>query len=358
MLDDLFDRLREWFSGLFPGKHDEPYDENAVIRRRPKRGVRMRTSVRSRYDSDSVYRRKRRRHRRRSLPPIAYTLIRILLFCVFLYCAVSLLRYGYDFIQSKLASRSLREAYYAQEQYTPEPTPTLPPEATPLPAGTPALYLRRMSYPGNPFVRVRSRFDQLQRANSDIVGWLTIEDLLDEAVVKRDNEYYLRRDYRGYHNTNGAIFMEETTDLSSRPYMIALYGHNMKTGAMFGCLRNFEDVTFLRANPFITFDSLYEDGRYVIFAVGTYGVNNSVGRYLSFGQLASDEIAARETAINALLRYSIYNAAVDIDPDDQILLLVTCVDDDTERRIVAARRLRDGETEEDAMRAVSAFRKK
>ncbi|MCR5565615.1 MAG: hypothetical protein K6F61_02090 [Clostridiales bacterium] len=36
---------------------------------------------------------------------------------------------------------------------------------------------------------------------------------------------------------------------------------------------------------------------------------------------------------------------VDVRIDDQILLLVTCVDKDTDRRIVAARRIRDGEEE-------------
>ena len=35
----------------------------------------------------------------------------------------------------------------------------------------------------------------------------------------------------------------------------------------------------------------------------------------------------------------------DVRIDDQILLLVTCVDKDTDRRIVAARRIRDGEEE-------------
>ena len=35
------------------------------------------------------------------------------------------------------------------------------------------------------------------------------------------------------------------------------------------------------------------------------------------------------------------------DADDQVLLLVTCVGDDTERRVIAARRLRAHETEAD-----------
>ena len=39
------------------------------------------------------------------------------------------------------------------------------------------------------------------------------------------------------------------------------------------------------------------------------------------------------------------SSALDVQADDQILLLVTCLDGDTERLVVAARRLREGETE-------------
>ena len=49
--------------------------------------------------------------------------------------------------------------------------------------------------------------------------------------------------------------------------------------------------------------------------------------------------------IDALCRLSKHTCTVDVTAEDQILLLVTCVGDDTDRRVVAARRVRDGETE-------------
>ena len=169
--------------------------------------------------------------------------------------------------------------------------------------------------------------------------------MIDEAVVQRDNEYYLDRDYRGYHNVNGAIFLDETCDLDTRPYTLLLYGHNMKTGAMFGSLRNYENLTFYRNNPFITFDTAYEDGRYVIFAVATVSTTSGSWLYVDFTRLSSPVIADRTNAISALLSRSIYRTQVDVAADDQLLLLVTCVDDDMERRVVAARRIREDEDE-------------
>ena len=199
---------------------------------------------------------------------------------------------------------------------------------------------------------------ELQAINPDVCGWLTIDEMIDEAVVQRDNAYYLNRDYRGYHNVNGAIFLEETCDLSTRPYTLMLYGHNMKTGAMFGSLRNYENMTYYRNNPFITFDTAYEDGRYVIFAVSTVSLDRLDDRYVDFAKLNADWIDQRSEALDALMSCSLYRTAPDVTPQDQLLLLITCVDDDEERRVVAARRLRPDETEESLAKAIEATTKR
>lgn len=296
---------------------------------------------------------------------IAYSAAICALLCVFVYCAWQLGAYGVEYLQSRAASDALRDAYYEELTETvpatatptatpsPTPTPTPQPGATPAPTPTPMRELPRVKYPGNEFGLARSNFIKMRRQSPDIVGWLTIEDMIDEAVVQRDNEYYLTRDHRGYHNKNGAIFMDETVDLSTRPYTIILYGHNMKTGLMFGGLRNYENISFYRANPFITFNSAQEDGRYVIFAVATIGVKSSNWKFVNLWQLSSTTIATRKTAIEQLRTRSLYRSGIEVREDDQLLLLVTCVENDDERRVVAARRIRDGEKEADLQKLVN-----
>ena len=128
--------------------------------------------------------------------------------------------------------------------------PTRVPQATAVPAITPIPQntdlLPVVYYPGNASARVRDRFSSLQRQNKDIIGWVRIDELLDEPVVQRDNTFYLTRDYRGYHNVNGAIFLDENCGLKTRPYTLTIYGHNMKTGAMFGGLRNYENINYYK----------------------------------------------------------------------------------------------------------------
>lgn len=310
---------------------------------------------------------------------IVYLLITVLLAGVFLFSAGNLVNYGMEYAASLKRSEELRRTYNEEKEQeristptptpAPESTPTLDPtfvpvfmtppaSATPLPTATPVERLSPMAYPGNPYTIMSSRFSRIRKQNQDIIGWITIEDMVDEAVVQRDNQYYLARDYKGYHNKNGAIFLDESTNLRTRPYTLMLYGHNMKSGLMFGGLRNYENLTYYRNNPFITFDTIYEDGRYVIFAACTISTNVKNWRYVNWSHMNSSSVALRQQAIDSLFRFSVYGKYIDVRPDDQILLLVTCVEAEEDRRVIAARRIREDETEEELLKIVQKTRKK
>ena len=65
------------------------------------------------------------------------------------------------------------------------------------------------------------------------------------------------------------------------------------------------------------------------------------------GKLISSNIEKRNEVLAMLSEASVIHTGVTARADDQVLLLVTCVGEDTERRAIAARRLREGETEAD-----------
>ena len=282
--------------------------------------------------------------------------------------AWKLIGYLSDYRRSLQISAELRQIYEEANEppVTEAPfvvvaaaeTPVVTEAPVPTPAATadPLATMAPQAYPANPYRVISDRFVKLRRQNSDIIGWLSADDLLSEAVVQRDNTYYLRRDYRGYHNTNGAIFLDEDCSLSTRPYTLILYGHNMKTGAMFGALRNYENLSFYRSNPFITFDTMYEEGRYVIFSVAEVSLNVGARNYSGFYRLQTCTNMERDAIIAGLCELSKHTCTIDVNRDDQLLLLVTCVGDDTDRRIVAARRVRDGESEAELLHQVQSSR--
>ena len=204
--------------------------------------------------------------------------------------------------------------------------------------------LPAVSYPDNPGLQVSSRFIQLRKKSGYIIGWLSMNGV-DEAVVLKDNTFFLNHDAMGKKNSNGAIFIDEDTNLLTRPYTVILYGHNMKSGNMFGKLRKYRDSGYLYENLIISFDSLYEEGKYAVFAVMDFSTLPEKSGWFNLWSLASNDKAEREEAIQMLEMRSIHGSVLDVSPDEQLLLLLTCEGDEDERLMVAARRLRDGETE-------------
>ena len=131
------------------------------------------------------------------------------------------------------------------------------------------------------------------------------------------------------------------TRLLTRPYTIMLYGHNMKSGMMFGNLRKYEDPVYCRKHRTLRFDTLYEEGQYEIFAVVTISVTPGKARYLDLWALRSSDRETRKNALASLKRANSYVSTAEVSEEDQILLLITCVGDDDERLVVAAVRMKD-----------------
>ena len=250
---------------------------------------------------------------------------------------------------AELRKAAATEAVTAAPTVTDEPAGTpepLPDTAVPVPAETavpedaPAVSatLPDVEYPNG--YNLVSRIQELRKKSEYIIGWITMDDL-DEPVVLKDNEFFLNHDAAGKRNSNGAIFMEEGTRLLTRPYTIMLYGHNMKSGMMFGNLRKYTDPTYCRKHRSFRFDTLYEEGQYEIFAVVTISVTPGKARYLDLWALRSPDRETRKDALASLKRANSYVSTAEVSEEDQILLLVTCVGDDDERLVVAAVRTKE-----------------
>ena len=278
--------------------------------------------------------------------------------CLILYGAAKLVQYISDLNASRNTARELRQIYDQEEpetvDQTPEATalPSVPPVAVPekpLPTEAPEPEenedtLEPVAYPDNPDLKISERFRKLRKKGQYIIGWLSF-DQVDEPVVQKDNTTFLTHDATGKKNSNGAIFLDAGISLETQPYTVILYGHNMKSGNMFGRLKKYKESTYFYKHRIIAFDTMYEDGRYAVFAVMEMDTTPGVTRWYDIWSLDADNYAVREKAIRKLESLSFIKSALDVQADDQILLLVTCLDGDTERLVVAARRLRAGETE-------------
>lgn len=286
--------------------------------------------------------------------PMSKWRIAVLILCaaVATLSCLMLISYFSDLARENRMNDELRELYHDGENpwvtstpITPEPTATVTPVPTAAPAPTEVIpqMLPRIQYPGQgAFLMPTEKFLKLKQKNTDITGWLTVDEVVDNAVVQRDNEYYLTRDYLNKKNVNGAIFLDESISLQTRPYTLMMFGHNMKTGAMFGKLLKYKECTWYRKHAYASFETQYEEGEYIIFSAGKIQAVPGPN-YVNLYALMTDLPESRESVIRQLQNCSFFHTGIDVRPEDQLLLLVTCDGDKEERFVVAARRLREGE---------------
>ncbi len=131
-----------------------------------------------------------------------------------------------------------------------EPPETVPPETTP-PETSPPVTEPKVETQPKPVVTtppppkepqsLSIDFAALQKKNPDIYAWIDIPGTrISYPVLQRvgDDTYYHRRNDRGGYDINGCLYTEST--YNGRDFndpVTVIYGHNMRSGVMFGTLR-------------------------------------------------------------------------------------------------------------------------
>lgn len=202
----------------------------------------------------------------------------------------------------------------------------------------------------------------LLETNEDVVGWITIETLvgadgspyIDYPVVKGDdNDYYLNTDIKGNPNySGGTIFMDYASSIvpGERTDNITIFGHNMMAGTFFGRLDEYKSgVDFLKANPVITFNTIYStsEEKYIILYCSMFNIyenqdNGNVFNYIGYRNFNSNRPFA--TWKEEMSKRSWYSSGIDVNEDDKFITLSTCSSDINDMRwVIVARKLRPGE---------------
>ena len=161
-------------------------------------------------------------------------------------------------------------------------------------------------------------FGLLQQLNGDIKAWLQGSNTgINYPVVQgTDNDFYLTHLADGTVNDNGSLFF----DYRKQPFsddMTMIYGHHMKSGAMFGRLERYGTQRFYEENPVMRLYTPQATYRVELFA-GIYTTGDETFP-LNFG----DE-QKFNGYIKALMKKSTVRAPVTVSYGDRILCLYTC----------------------------------
>ena len=120
----------------------------------------------------------------------------------------------------------------------------------------------------------------------------------------------------------------------------------MINGSMFGTLKKFKSLDFYKANPTIEFSTLYKKSTYKIYAIFVLNASkaddNGYIYNISRNNFLNDDDF--NSWVNEAYERSIINTGVDVELGDNIITLVTCVNDfDDARLVIMARETREDE---------------
>lgn len=201
----------------------------------------------------------------------------------------------------------------SSEAPTPEPVPASSEAPTPEPTLPPV---------ANPY---RDSF----LANEDMAAWLQIPGtVIDYPVMwtPEDEQYYLYRDFDKTDNKNGCLILDTDSCLDPLTTNLIIHGHNMKSGAMFGTLTDYEDEGFWQEHKNIVLYTEACQRNYEVIAVfrsQVYKKTDEVFKFYKFFQAdTQEEFDDFYQNIKAL---SLYDTGVTAQFGDHFLTLSTCV---------------------------------
>ena len=173
-----------------------------------------------------------------------------------------------------------------------------------------------------------SKFSALYEENSDFAGWLSIEGTkINYPVMVRedDNNYYLDKNFSRQEDKNGLLILDYRSDLLAGGNNIIIYGHNMRTGVMFGTLDKYKSREFCMEHQTIRFDSLYEEGTYRVVAAMLSAVayeDEEVFRYYDAIDVSTQE--SFEEFRQNIESNALYTTDESLTYGDTCLILSTC----------------------------------
>lgn len=182
-------------------------------------------------------------------------------------------------------------------------------------------------------------FNKLKEKNPDTRAYIKVSNTnIDYVVVQsNNNNYYLNHNFNKEYNIAGWVFMDYRNKLDGTDKNIIIYGHNTKDNSMFDTLKNVLTSKWQTNKDNLIITLVTEENTYKYQVFSTYEIKpenyyittnfKSTGGYIYF--------------LNELISRSNYNYKVELDENDKILTLSSCLGEGQTRVVLHAKLLKD-----------------
>lgn len=187
------------------------------------------------------------------------------------------------------------------------------------------------------------------KENEDMAGWLVVPGTnIDYPIMwtPDDENFYLYRDFEKKDNNNGCLILDTDSCLNPLTTNLIIHGHNMKSGAMFGNLTDYEDEDYYKEHKEIILYTKECQRNYEILAVfrsQVYKKSQDVFKFYKFFEANTEEEFA--DFYDNIKELSLYDTGVTAEFGDHFITLSTCVYHVTNGRfVVVAKEVDQGDT--------------
>ena len=171
----------------------------------------------------------------------------------------------------------------------------------------------------SPFLQID--FEGLMAQNPDVVAWIQIPalDISYPVVQGKDNDYYLHHMFNRESNKNGSIFIDYHNKPDFTDSNTIIYGHNMRDGSMFGTIGKYLDKKLYDQYPCFY---IYVPGYVMEYQIISCYAGKTRSEAYTYRFPTTDDF---KEFISLIRSYAEYSTKTEVDLDDKIVTLSTCV---------------------------------
>lgn len=285
----------------------------------------------------------------------------IALICIAVICLLLALVIAVMYYREDSASEDVLEEYRAEADASEDVTPpatTAVPEATTPPVESTDVSLATAAPEATSTPQpteeptpapVPNPYEESFLANPDMAGWLLVPGTnIDYPIMwtPEDENYYLYRAFDKSDNVNGSLILDTDSCLEPLTTNLIIHGHNMKSGAMFGNLTDYESKEYYEEHKQIILYTEECQRNYEIVAVfrsQVYKKSDDVFKFYKFFQADTQE--EFDDFYNNIKSLSAYDTGVTAEFGDRFITLSTCVYHVKNGRfVVVAKEVEPGDT--------------
>ena len=178
--------------------------------------------------------------------------------------------------------------------------------------------------------------ENIAKINSDVVGWIKIENTNIDYPVMQNGDYYLHRNIYKNYSSHGTPYLVEYCNIQYSDNLI-IYGHHMNDNSMFAQLDDYKKHSFYENHKYIKFYSYYngktiEKTYEVAIAFKTVVYSDKGFKYYNYTNFS--DVQELNDFIENCRKLEFYNTGIDINYGDKLITLSTCEYSQKNGRIV------------------------